>query len=210
MASGKGVTYSPSPRSTLRTFIPPPTFVSASESVIPTAALSSGILRWAVKMRGDASASGVLRLGSRRGATSQRNATPTAPAAAAGTMKSNIPMRLSPMSAATDTTSRFVDVPIVVAAPPIRVATPIGIRIFEGLIRVRIETVISTGSSRTTIGVLLTNALSVAAITSVSSIDSTGQVAQSFARTEPSGSSAPVRTRPCPTIMRAQTATSAS
>ena len=50
-----------------------------------------------------------------------------APAVAAGTKKSNMPMRGSPRSAATETTSRLVEVPMVVVMPPMRVAKPIGI-----------------------------------------------------------------------------------
>ena len=52
---------------------------------------------------------------------------PTLPARTAGTRKSNIPILARPMSAAMDTTSRLVEVPMVVVIPPSSVENPMGI-----------------------------------------------------------------------------------
>ena len=120
-----------------------------------------------------------------------------------------MPISFSPISAATDTTSRLVEVPIVVPIPPNSVARPIGISTLEGERPVRIATLTRIGSSRTTIGVLLTKALRTAASTSVSNSDSCGQRPHSLDRIRPSGSSAPVRTSPCPATISAHTATNA-
>ena len=46
-------------------------------------------------------------------------------------MKSNIEKSLIPMSLAKPTTSKFVDVPIVVDIPPMIAAKPIGIMTFD-------------------------------------------------------------------------------
>ena len=51
----------------------------------------------------------------------------TPPAMAAGRAKSNMPKRVMPRSSATLTTSRLVEVPIVVVMPPTMVANAIGI-----------------------------------------------------------------------------------
>ena len=106
---------------------------TASDRVLPSAKLPSRMRRWAVNTRGEASISGVLALGqqARRDQPQEERCRPQ-PAIAAGTMKSNMPMRRSPMSAATDTTSRLVEVPMVVAVPPISVANPIGISTADG------------------------------------------------------------------------------
>ena len=85
---------------------------------------------------------------------------------------------------------------MVVAMPPTSVASPIGIRMPDALVPARSETLTRIGSSNTTIGVLLTKALSRPASTSVSSSVSCGLCDQMRASRRPTGSSAPVRTRP--------------
>jgi hypothetical protein len=129
---------------------------------------------------------------------------------AAGSAKSNIPKRSRPRWFATLTTSRFVDVPMVVAMPPTRVAKPMGRRMPDGDDDVRRQTLMRMGSSRTTMGVLFTNADSTAPTMSVIRNDRNGARLQILPSNRPTGSSAPVRTRPWPTTIRAQTATSAS
>ena len=57
--------------------------------------------------------------------------------------------------------------PIVVLIPPIMVAKPIGIRIFDGAVSVRCATPTRIGSIMTTIGVLFANALMNAALANV-------------------------------------------
>ena len=114
-----------------------------------------------------------------------------------------------PMSAATLTTSRLVDVPMVVAMPPMMLAKPIGISVPDGETPERIETPINMGSINTTMGVLLMKALSVAVIRMVNNKETAGDLRHSLPRKRPTGSSAPVRIRPCPTSISPQTATRA-
>ena len=59
------------------------------------------------------------------------------PTSAIGSAKSNMPKLRTPMSRATDTTSRLVEVPMVVAMPPISADRPIGMRMPEALVPVR-------------------------------------------------------------------------
>ena len=132
------------------------------------------------------------------------------PATAAGSMKSNISMRRKPESTATATTSRLVEVPIVVLIPPTMVEKPIGIRTAEAETELRSETLIRIGISSTTMGTLLMNALVAAATSRVSSRERPGLRIHRRARVWPTGSSAPVRTRPWPAIISAHTAISAS
>ena len=101
-----------------------------------------------------------------------------------------------PRSAATLTTSRLVEVPIVVLMPPTSVANPIGISTLDAGVLVRSDTLIRIGSSSTTIGTLLTNALSTPPITSVNSREIDGAAVHARASSLPTGSSAPVRTSP--------------
>jgi len=133
-----------------------------------------------------------------------------APAAAAGRRKSNIPILASPMSWATDTTSRFVDVPMTVDVPPMIVANPMGINTEDAGVPVCSDTLIRIGRNSTTTGVLLTKALTAAVRIRVSSRERLGLTFQSRDRSRPIGSSAPVRTRPCPAIINAQTEIKAS
>ena len=114
----------------------------------------------------------------------------------AGYTKSNMPIRSPVRLAATEMTSRLVEVPMLVLMPPIRVAMPMGINMPEALLLVRIDTEIRIGRSRTTMGVLLTKALSTAPMTKVTSREKVGDIFQSLARYRPIGSSAPVLTRP--------------
>ena len=116
----------------------------------------------------------------------------------------------SPISEATLTTNKLVDVPIVVVIPPNRVAKPIGIKMPEGDVLVRKATLSMIGSNSTTIGVLFTTALSKAETINVINTDSNGLMAQIFAKPRPTGSSAPVRTMPYPTTIRPHTAINAS
>ncbi len=108
------------------------------------------------------------------------------------------------------TTSRFVDVPIVVAMPPMIVASPIGIMTSETGNLTRSEAPTRIGMSSTTIGVLFMNALRIAPATSVAIRASTGRVDHALPTTEASGCSAPVVSSALPTIMSAQIAISAS
>ena len=118
------------------------------------------------------------------------------PAMTAGTRKSNISIRLSPMSAATETTRRLVEVPMVVQVPPSRVANPIGISTVEALVLVRMETLIRIGRSRTTTGTLLIKALMKAATSRVSSKETPGLIFHRRARPRPTGSRARFGQRP--------------
>ncbi len=109
-----------------------------------------------------------------------------------------------------ETTSRFVDVPMVVAIPPTMVPRPMGIRMPEGGTRVRTATLISIGRSITTTGVLLTKALRAAASIRVARGASRGRFSQAWPRLVASGCRAPVLSRPLPSIIKAHTVISAS
>ncbi len=121
-----------------------------------------------------------------------------------------MPNSFSPCSCARLTTSKLVEVPMVVAMPPTKVAKPIGMRTFEGDLLVRRHTEISMGNSNTTIGVLLTNADSTPPTMRVSSSEKTGALPHRPDSIRPTGSSAPVRTKPWPNTIRAHTLISAS
>ena len=149
------------------------------------------------------------RAGINLGAINHKYNSPIAPAMMAGGAKSNMPNCASPRSAAIATTSRLVEVPIVVDIPPIEVAKPSGISNSDAGVAVFSDTLISIGNSKITIGVLLTKALSTAAITSVARKDNTGLTDHNRASSRPTGSSAPVRTNACPAIINEQTAISA-
>jgi len=71
---------------------------------------------------------------------------------------------------------------MLVLIPPTSVAMPMGINKPDELVFVRIETEIKIGNNRTTMGVLLTKALSIAAMIKVISRDNMGDIRQSFAR----------------------------
>ena len=110
----------------------------------------------------------------------------------AGSRKSNMPISLRPISA-TETTSRLVEVPIVIPHSAQQRGQTHRHQHTGGRTPVRIATLTRIRSSRTTIGVLLTKALSSAARTRVSSSDSCGQRPHNLDRIRPSGSSAPVQ-----------------
>ena len=99
---------------------------------------------------------------------------------------------------------------MVVAVPPIRVAIPTGIRTREVGTPLFSATVIRIGMSTTMIGVLLTKALMAAATSKVRNSETNGLQSHSRPSQRPSDSRAPVRINPCPTIIKAQTAISAS
>ena len=72
-----------------------------------------------------------------------------------GNRKSNISNFSKPRSAATETTNRLVEVPMVVHIPPTYVPNPIGIRMKEGDRLERNVALIRIGMSNITTGVLL-------------------------------------------------------
>ena len=76
------------------------------------------------------------------------------------------------------TTSKFVDVPMVVDMPPIIVARPIGSNTRETGVFARKEMPTSIGIMSTTIGVSLMKALNTATATSMSRRASTGRFDQ--------------------------------
>ena len=188
----------------------PLVFASTSDSVLPAAKLPSLTNSWLLNTRGVVSASGGSRSGSRGGATSQRNSIANPPTITTGSAKSNMPNSLMPMSCEIPTTSRFVEVPIVVAMPPIIVARPIGNMTSDTGNFTRIDTPTRIGRSRTTIGVLFMNALSTPPATSVTRVASSGRVDQARLTTVASGCNAPVVSSALPTIISAQIVTRAS
>ena len=161
-------------------------------------------------MRGDVSAIGGVRSGSSFGAINQRNRRPTPPTIAVGNTHSNMLNLCMPRSLEIPTTSKLVDVPIVVDMPPTIVAKPIGIMTPETGNFARSDAPTRIGMSNTTIGVLFMNALSTAAATSVISRANTGLVDHARATKFASGCNAPVVSSALPTIINAQIATSAS
>ncbi len=116
----------------------------------------------------------------------------------------------SSLSCAMPTTSRLVDVPIVVDIPPIIVARPIGNIAPDTGNFTRIDAPTRIGMSNTTIGVLFIKALRIAPATSVVIRASTGRVDHALPTIVASGCKAPVVSSALPTIIRAQIATSAS
>ena len=111
-----------------------------------------------------------------------------------GTEKSNILKRDIPISAATETTSRFVEVPIVVLIPPTKVAKPIGNKTPEVEDLLLTVAPMSMGSINTTIGVLFIKALRTAPISNVANKANRGAFFQNFPSLRATGSRAPVRT----------------
>ena len=104
----------------------------------------------------------------------------------------------------------LVEVPMVVDMPPIIVARPIGSMTPETGNLTRKDTPTRIGISRTTIGVLFMNALSIAPATSVTNSASDGRLCHALLTIEASGCSAPVVSSALPTIINAQIAISAS
>ena len=115
-----------------------------------------------------------------------------------------------PRSAATEITSRLVEVPIAVPMPPRVVASPMGIRIFEEGMRVRSETVIMMGRSMITMGVLLRKPLTTAQTARVTTMASLGREPQARPTMTATGCSAPVFSSPLPRIIRQAMVTRAS
>ena len=75
----------------------------------------------------------------------------------------------TPWSRASETISRLVDVPMVVAMPPTITAKFMGISMRDGERPARIASPITTGMSTTTTGVSLMNALRIMALDSSAS-----------------------------------------
>ena len=178
--------------------------------VLPSAKPPSLICSWELKMRGVVSAIGGVRSGSSRGATSHRNISATPPTIATGTTQSNMPNFSCPRSCAMPTTSRFVDVPIVVDMPPMIVARPIGIMTSETGNFDRSEAPTRIGIRSTTIGVLFMNALSTAPAIRVARVAMNGRDDQALPTTVASGCNAPVVSSALPTIMSVQIVIKAS
>ena len=107
-------------------------------------------------------------------------------------------------------TSRLVEVPTTVDMPPMSVANPIGSRMEEGAWWACRAAAVSTGSSMTTTGVLLTKALKKADPTSVSKPASNGWRVHIRVKNSATGRSAPVVSSPLPTTSRAVIVISAS
>ena len=188
----------------------PSALASTSDKVLPSANPPSFTFSCALKIRGDVSAIGGVLSGNKRGATSHRNSKPAPPTIATGNTHSNIVNSCIPRSWEIPTTSRLVDVPIVVDMPPMIVARPMGNMTPDTGNFARNEAPTRIGMSSTTIGVLFMNALRIAAATRVVSSARTGRVDQARLTTLARGNSAPVVSSALPTIIRAQIATSAS
>ena len=114
------------------------------------------------------------------------------------------------MSREIPTTSKLVDVPMVVDIPPIIVARPIGNITSETGNLTRMETPTRIGNSNTTMGVLFRNALRMPAANRVTSVASRGRVDQALLTIVASGCSAPVVSIALPTIISAQIVINAS
>ncbi len=183
---------------------------STSVSVLPCAKLSSLMCSSELNTRGAVSDIGGFLSGRILGATSHRKSMPKEPAISTGSVKSNIPNLGCPRSAAIPTARRFVDVPMVVAIPPISVARPMGISVPDGAVPVRIHTATSMGNNMTTMGVLFRKALQIAPTRSVTRSASFGRSIHAPAMSVASGCSAPVDSMPLPTTSNAQIVTSAS
>ena len=122
-----------------------------------------------------------------------------------------MPKSAACIRAAIDTTSRFVDVPIVVAMPPIRTAKFIGISRRRDESPVSRASATSTGISSTTIGVSLMKPLtSIEATRTTPSPAFAPRLRHSSASLRVTGRSAPVSTSARPSTIRLQMAISAS
>ena len=109
-----------------------------------------------------------------------------------------------PRSLAIETTSRLVDVPIVVDMPPIRMAALTGISVCEAGIPPCCASCTRIGNNSTSTGVSLTTMLIAAASASVTNNPSQRLTRQTRVSTHAAGSSAPVTTSPRPRIINAQ------
>ena len=163
-----------------------------SESSLFAAKPSSLIKSWLLNILGDVSDNGGVLSGNIRGAINHKNKIPAPPTIITGIMKSNIEKSLIPMSLAKPTTSKFVDVPIVVDMPPMIAANPIGIMTFDTGNFVRRETPTNMGINNTMIGVLFMKALKTLAVIIVNRSARTGQFIHALLINDASGCSAPV------------------
>ena len=161
-------------------------------------------------MRGEVSAIGGVRSGSRRGATSHRKISATPPTNVTGSTHSNNENSCIPRSREIPTTNRLVDVPIVVDIPPMMVARPIGSITPDTGNFARSEAPTRIGMSNTTIGVLFMKALRIAPAISVVNKATAGCFDQALLTTLASGCRAPVVSSALPTIISAQIAINAS
>ncbi len=124
-------------------------------------------------------------------------------------VKWNTPMGGNPMSPAIDTTSRLVDVPIVVAIPPISTALLMGISVREAGMPPCAAIAAMIGIISTSTGVSLTIMLRPNASKSVTARPICWLCRQTRISRRDTGSSAPVVTRPRPSTISAQIVTSA-
>ena len=124
-------------------------------------------------------------------------------------VKWNTPISGMPRSTAIDTTRILVEVPMVVAMPPISEAALSGISVFEAAIAPRMARCTKIGISSTSTGVLLTPIDSRKVITSENSSPSWRLILNNRSRNRAAGSSAPVTTSPRPMIISAQIVISA-
>ncbi len=160
-------------------------------------------------MRGASSNDGVERSGSTFGPMSHRSRIPAEPASTTGRVKSNMPNGASPSREAISATSRLVEVPIVVAMPPMLVANPTGISTPVTDVCVRRQTATSTGSTMATSGVLFMNMLAAATPNSVASSPRRGLRAQKLPSRRATTCSAPVTSSALEQTSRATTVTRA-
>ena len=162
----------------------------------------------AVKRRGSCPASIELS-GSRRGITSQMNGSATSAAIITIGVKWNTDIDGNPMSPAIDTTSRLVDVPIVVDMPPISTALLTGISVRDAGMPPLAAIAAMIGSIRTSTGVSLTIMLRPNASNSVTNRPSCWFSRHTRVSNRDTGSNAPVVTSPRPSTISAQMVTSA-
>ncbi len=108
-----------------------------------------------------------------------------------------------------ETTRMLVDVPIVVARPPISDAALSGISVFDAGKAPRAANVTKIGISSTSTGVLLTNIDSAKAMRSENSNPICRLNLNTRSSRRAAGSSAPVTIRPLPKIINAQMVISA-
>ena len=105
------------------------------------------------------------------------------PAIITGGANSNMPSGSMPMRAETSVTRRFVDVPMVVAIPPMMVENPIGISTSVTGICVRMQTATNTGRTIAMSGVLFMNMLAMAQPNMATSKPPRGLLLQTLAST---------------------------
>jgi len=105
--------------------------------------------------------------GSNRGITSQMKGMAISAAVITIGVKWNTVIGAMPRSSAIETTRRLVEVPIVVAMPPIRIALLTGISVRDAGMPPREAIATRIGSISTSTGVSLTIMLSIIAITKV-------------------------------------------